>query len=300
MIALIIAILAGFFLCLSSIIMRKGMYSSGESSTAVAISCFTGVLVFGCVILVTGEAKRLPTLSWPALAYLSGAGVLHFVFGRMVSYYGFRLIGANRGNPITNFQMVVSVLLGVTVLGEPLTINLVLATILILAGIMLVSRTVADDKEGNGLTRKTLWKGVFAVLAGALIWGVTPLLIKMGLREEVSSLTGAFISYASAALIIGLLLFYPGNAARLRKLSRSALNMLVVSSVILSAGQLLRYMAIDYGSVSLVTPILGSMASLVVFPLSFLISRKIEYFGPMAIIGAVLVTSGILLIFLVA
>ena len=76
--------------------------------------------------------------------------------------------------------------------------------------------------------------------------------------------------------------------------------MIIVASIVLSAAHLLRYVSLALGSVSLVTPVLASISTLFVFPLSFLINREIEVFGWRVITGAIVIAAGILLVFLAA
>ena len=300
MLGLIIAAVAGSLFCLSTVILRKGIYWSGESFSAAPITCFTGVIFFGLAIPVTGEGGQLFSLSWKGMAYLSGAGVLHFTIGRLVAYTAMRLIGANRTSPITSCLILVSVLLGVIFLGEPLTVYLVIATFLILVGIFVISSTGgAGGKEGGG-PRAIVTMGVLAAIGGAICWGVSPLLIKIGLQGGVSPQVGAFVSYAAASIAIGLTLVFPQNYRKLGRLSRKAFTMIIVASTVLATAHLLRYIAIDLSPVSLVTTVFSSISMLLVFPVSFLINREIEVFSWKVILGAGIITAGIILVFLAA
>jgi drug/metabolite transporter (DMT)-like permease len=300
MVGLVIAAVAGLLFCLSTVLLRRGIHLSSESFTAAPITCFTGVIFFGLAILATGEAGKLFSLSWKGVAYLAGAGVLHFTIGRLVAYTGMRLIGANRTSPITSCLILVSVLLGVIFLGEPLTVYLVIATFLILAGIFFISSTGGAGKQEGGASRAMMTMGVLAAVGGAICWGVSPTLIKIGLQGGVSPQLGAFVSYAAASIAIGLTLIYPQNYRKLRGLSRKALTVVIGASVILSIAHLGRYIAIDLSPVSLVTTVFSSISTLLVFPVSFLINREIEVFSWKVILGAVVITAGIILVFIAA
>jgi drug/metabolite transporter (DMT)-like permease len=298
LLALIIAVLAGFIFCLAAILMRKEIYLTGESYTPIPISCISGALLFGFAILATGEVRQLSSVAWQAAVYLSAAGIVHFVIGRMLVYIAYRLIGVNRSNPIINCNILVSVIGGIIFLGEPFTGYLALAVVLILAGIIFIGRTSRENARGEFVTKKTLLTGIFLVLAGSLCWGTSPLLVKVALGYGISSLPAAFISYAAAAVTIAFSLTGSGNRAKLVRLNRRAVTMIVIASASLAGAHLMRYFALDWGAVSLVSPIFSSTSSLFVFPLSFLINRKIETFSPAVIIGAVFITAGVLLIFL--
>jgi drug/metabolite transporter (DMT)-like permease len=298
--SLILAAVAGFLFCLSSIYMRKGMYWSGETFTAVSLACFTGTIFFGIATLGTGKINQLTTLSWQSLLLLSLAGIVHFVVGRLMAWMGARLIGANLSNPILNCQGLVSIFLGIVILDEQFTLSLGLAFVLMIAGIILISRFAQGEIGGKKLTRATLGKGIFISIIGSIFFGISPMLIKLGLQSGVSATTGGFISYSAATVILCILLFQSGNRGKMRNLNWKTTGLLCLASVILASAHLLNYMALGGGSVSLVTPMMSSIASLVVFPLSFVINRKIEIFNLPVIVGAVLTTAGVYLIFLLA
>jgi drug/metabolite transporter (DMT)-like permease len=67
-----------------------------------------------------------------------------------------------------------------------------------------------------------------------------------------------------------------------------------------ATAHLLRYIALAHSPVSLVAPLINSINGLLVFPLSFLINRKIETFNLRIILGAIAVIGGVLFIFLAA
>ena len=85
------------------------------------------------------EYDKLASLSWLGVGSLAGAGIVHFVFGRILNYTSLRLIGANRSAPITRCNILFAVLLGIFFLEEPVTILLVLAILLIVGGLILTS-----------------------------------------------------------------------------------------------------------------------------------------------------------------
>ena len=298
MIGLVLALFSGSFNCLSSILVRRGMYFSGESFSPLPISNFAGTIFFGLGVLILGQTNQLVSLSWLGFGSLAAAGVLHFIVGRLLGYTGIRLLGANRANPITTSNILVSALLGIVFLGESVTIYLVLAILLIFGGIILISKRVDSDKQD--ISKGDLTKGLLATLGGALCWGSSPALVKIGLQEVSSPIVATFISYAAAFIVASLLLSHRGNREKLRRLKRDALIPLGMSSVSVSAAHLLRYTAISFSPISLVQALAMSVNGLLVFPLSFLMNRRIEVFNLRIIGGAVIVITGVLLIFLTA
>ena len=300
MIGLILALLSGFSFSLSNIFIRKGVHRSGEAFSLIPIFAFLGTVFFGIPLLISGEVEQLASLSWLGVGVLAGAGILHFILGRISAYTGIRLIGANRTVPIVTCSILIAALLGIFLLGEPLTISLVLAVLLVVGGIILISTRGNSKTEQSGMPRGFLVKGILAALGGAICWGISPTLVKVGLREVDSPLLATFVSYAASSVVIGFSLFSPRNSEKLRRLTRPAIIPIIIAAVAVSVAQILRYWALNYSHVSLVEPLIGSMNSLFVFPLSFLINRQIEAFNLMIIMGAIAIVVGVSLIFWVA
>lgn len=300
MIGLVLALFAGCSFSISNIFIRRGVHRSGEAFSILPIFAFMGMVFFGLSLLVVGEAERLATLSWLGIGALASAGVLHFILGRLAAFTGIRLIGANRAVPVTSCSILVAALFGIFLLGEPLTISLILAVLLIVGGVILISTAGKTETEKLSMPKGALVKGVLAALGGALCWGVSPTLIKIGLKEAQSPLLATFVSYLAASVFIGFSLISPQNNEKLRRLSRVSLIPLIIAGVAVSLAQILRYTALNYSPVSLVEPLSQGTNSLFVFPLSFLLNRRIEAFNLKIIMGAIAIVVGFSLIFWVA
>ena len=292
--------LAGSSFSLSNIFIRKGVHRSGEAFSLIPIFAFMGLVFFGIPLLISGEIEQLVSLSWLGAGALAGAGILHFILGRISAYTGIRLIGANRTVPIFSSSILIAALLGVFWLGEPLTVSLVLAVLLVVGGIIFISTTGNSKTGQSGMSEGSLVKGVFITLAAAVCWGISPALVKIGLKEVGSPLLATFVSYTAASIVMGFSLFHPTNNEKLRRLNRASLTPIIIAAIAVSIAQILRYTALKYSPVSMVEPLVGSANSLLVFPLSFLINREIEAFNLKIIMGAIAIVVGVFLIFWVA
>ncbi|MFC1955449.1 EamA family transporter [Chloroflexota bacterium] len=298
MIGMLLALASGFGFSVEQVFVRKGAHRSGESFSPVVISLFLGVIVFGILVVISGEVNEMASLSWLGVSSLTGAGILHFLIGRMAAYTSVRLIGANRAVPIHSSNLLFAALLGIIFLKESFGVPLLLAILLISGGIILIGARRAPRATETNISRGTLTKGVLAALTSAICWSVSPLLVKIGLNEVGSPLLGTFISYIAASIIMGILVSYPGNNQRLRRLERTSLIPFTIASIAVSVGQLCRYVALDYTQISIAIPLIGSARALFTFPLSFLFNRQIESFNLRTMIGAISIVMGIFLLML--
>lgn len=296
MIGLVLALLAGFCLAASFVFLRRGVHRSGEISSTIPIFSFVGLVIFGLPVFISGELARLTSLTWLGVGSLAGAGVVHFILGRISGFTSVRLIGANRAVPIYTCNLLIAVMLGILFLGEALTISLFVAVVLIFGGIVLIGTRGGSEKQNKDTPEDSLAMGVLTALGAALCWGISPFLVKIGLREVGSPLLAAFISYAAASVIIGIWLLPPKNSEKLRHVDRSSLAPIIIAAVTMALAHLLRYTALHYSALTMVQPLFTTQA-LFVFPLSFLINRQIEVFSLRIILGAISVVTGVFLIF---
>jgi len=295
---LILTLIAAVSFAAGIVMVRKTAGEAGESFSVTAMSVFVGIPFFAIAVLASGDWHKLLTVSWRALALLAVAGVIHFIIGRLLGYSSFRLIGANRATPLTMTSPFYTVLLSVLFLGESLTVFIALGVLCMFAGVALITteRKRAADKKEKSLSRAEV-KGILLALGAALCWGITPVLIKLGIEEIGSSAAGAFISYATSAVVMALLLFNGQRRQQLTQLPvvRSVLPM-AVAAVFTSAGQLLYYAALGKSPADVVTPLL-SIQILFIFFFSLLVNRKIELFTWKVVLGMAATVAGTVLFF---
>ncbi len=290
-IGLVFALLAAFIFSLSTVSMRRGMFQAGESLTGVLISITIGMVFFSVVILITGDWRELFSLTWQAFTLLGAAGIIHFVLGRIFNYTAWRLIGANISTAIIRTQMFYTVILGIILLKEPLTIFLISGVLCIAIGATLVSLS----KQQETATRIHI-KGILAALGGAFCWGISPVLVKPAVVELGSPAAAAFVSFLVAFLVVVGLLFHRNEREQLLHLDRQSWIPIAIAGVLTTLGQLLLYTALKYSPASVVTPIRGTQV-LFVFFLSFLVNRRIEVFTWKIFIGIVVTVLGTFLLF---
>ena len=280
MVGPILALIAGTAFAVGGIFVRRGIHRGGEAYSPMAISVFSGFFVIGLWLFISGGAASLRSVSWLGLGLLILAGGTHFLLGRWLYCIGIQLIGANRAVPIVACSILIAALMGVFLLGEPFTRSLIAA--------------VGELSMAPG----ALLKGVLAALGTAFCWGVSPVLLKVGLQEVGSPLLALFIALGTAFVAVSISLSYPGNRRKLRRLTRFSLTNFLIASIGAGVtGMMLRMLALSYSPVSVVEPLIASATNLLIFPLSLLVNRKIEAFNTRIILGAVAIAMGIFLVF---
>jgi len=295
-IGIIFALLAAVIFAASNVFLRRGVSGAGESSSALLIAIFVGLVLFSSMMFFTGEWDKVWSLSAQGWMLLGGAGIIHFVIGRYLTYTSVRLIGANKAIAITRSNMLYAVTFGIVLLNEPLTIPLVAGVVCLTTGVTLVSteRKSANTIE-TGEPAGVLVKGVVYALIAGLLWGISGIPIKLAMAEIGSPLAGAFVSFIPPSIIMAGLLLRQQQREEMAKLSRSSLTFLIVSGLLTSISQLSRYAALSYSPVSLVQPLLSTNV-LFLLLFSFLLNRHIEVFTMKVITGIVVTVIGSVLL----
>ena len=294
---LILALAAALSFSAGIVLVRKTAGEAGESFSVTAISVFVGIPFFAIAIISSGEWSQLYHISWRALALLGSAGIIHFIFGRLLGYNSFRLIGANRATVYTMTNRFYTVLFSVLFLDEVITYYVIFGVLLMFVGPALISTEKKGATEKKKRLSRDEVKGIVYALGAALCWGVTPVLIKPGVEEIGSSSAGAFVSYSTAAIVMGLLLLNGRRRKQLTQLPvKKSMLPMAIAAIFTSGGQLLYYTALGKSPASVVTPLI-SIQVLFIFFFSFLINRKIELFTPKVFIGMAATLAGTFLLF---
>ena len=297
-IGLVLALISSVCFSVGVVLVRKTAGEAGESFSVTAISIFIGAPFFTIAIFVSGDWIKLQTISWQALAMLVAAGVIHFIIGRLLGYNAFRLIGANRANVYIMSNQFYAVLFAVLFLGEALTVYIIFGVLLMFAGVALVSTVKNSSSTGakRKLSREEIM-GILFALGAALCWGSTPILIKSAVEEIGSSVAGAFISFATAAVVMGLFLLNRPNRRQLMKLPfKKSILPMSIAGLCTTVAQLLFYMSLGKSPASLVIPLVSSQI-VIIFLLSWLVNRKTEIFTFKVIIGMAATLAGTILLF---
>jgi len=286
----ILAILTAVVFAVAQIFLKKGVSRTGESFTAVITSIFLGALFFSVAVLFTAEWDKIWSLSWLGLALLAAGGITHFVVGRLLSYSSIRLIGANRGIVLSRTSLLYAVAFAVVFLNEPVTIHLVMGVLCISLGVILVG--IEKDERVSRVQNR----GILIGLAGAFFWGISAVLIKPAIGEIGSPLVAVFVSYVAAFPVIAVFLLRKEQRGQLTQLRWDSLIPLVIAGSLMAVTHLIRYTALSYSPVSVVNPLVATVAIFTFF-FSFVLNRNLEVFTWKVFVGVIATVAGAFILF---
>jgi len=295
MIGSLLAILSAISFSFSKISLRRAVLKVSDASLGILISVPTGVPLFFIILVFTGQVQALFRFSWQGYFWMSLAGILHFVVGRSFNYKCVQVVGANIANILARSDIPVSVIIGVTLLNEPLSWQLLLGVLLIIFGITLAGLNTQMSNSSIGpFTKIPLRAYVFGLGCG-LSWGIAPIFVKLGMDGSVPPIAGAFISFLAATVALSFSLISQKRRSSFTSMPNPAVLQFFIAGSFSCAANLLRYLALDIAPASVVTPLVSITPVFGLF-FSFMLNRKIEVFSKPVIFGTITVVLGTILL----
>ena len=289
---------------INAVVARRGVLLAGSNYIAT-ISIFTGPPFFLLVTFVTGEIYPLYQFPWKAQVLLALSGVIHLALGRTWAYKSIQLIGATRSTVITGLNPIVSIVLAIIILRESINSLMFLGILFSLTGPLLTilkeqtvesSRRLKAGSNGKELDRHTLYIGILYGLGGAVFWGSSAIFIKLGLENGGSPVAGTLVAYLAASIVITpSILLSRENKREILDTNRRSFRLALFSGLTTNIAQLLRYLALNYSSVIIVT-LLMRTTPLWVLLFSFIFNRRYESFSRWVLLGNFLLIVGTVLI----
>ncbi len=259
MIGVLITLLSATTFGINHAMIRRGVIS-GTVTQAVAISMPVGLAFFIAVALLNGQLGVVTQFSPFALVMLAAAGIVHFVFGRYCAYRAIAAMGVNLATPVTQWSMLVSLVLAMSFIGEKIDAIKLLGIGLILLGPALLAARRGRRRATATATASTFKPRMvegytFAILA-CFGWGSSPVLVRAGLEGPGQALAGGVVSYAAATLVIALLMLVPGQRRDLASINAKTLRWFSGTSIMTTISQMLLYFAMALAPVIVVQPLL--------------------------------------------
>lgn len=274
------------FAGITSILAKVGMQKM-DSNLGTALR--TGVvLVFSWLLVaVTGALPGIYTLTGTHYLFLVLSGLA--TGASWICYFrALQLGNVNKVTPLDKSSTVLTMILAFVILGEPITVFMLLGMVLMGTGTLLM----IQKKEGEVKEEHRGWL-VFALLSAAFA-ALTSILGKMGV-QGINSNLGTAIRTIVVLIMAWVIVFAQGKQKQIREIDKRSWIFLVFSGISTGASWLFYYRALQDGVASIVVPIDKlSILVTVVFARVFLgekLSKK-------ALVGLLAIITGTLVLLL--
>lgn len=265
----------------ATILIRQGL---GQSN---AYAGFWINLVVGVIGLWIAVFLLVPvqTFHLQALPFFIASGLLGTVAGRFLRFVSIQKVGAPVAAAINNLNPFISIALAIPLLGERITVPILLGTLVIVMGTILLSLS----GQYVGFRPRHL---AYPVLS-ASCFGAVAIIRKLGL-SHAHPLFGFAINVTTALVAFTGYLVVSGNLPSLR-CDRRSLRYFLAAGVTENGGVLLGLIALGLGQVSVVTPLTGT-APLFVLVLAALCLRGIDRLDWRIVLGVICIVLGVFLL----
>lgn len=275
---------SALFAGLTAILAKCGIRKT-DSDIATAIRTVVVLLFSWLMVWIVGSAPTITTLSAKTWVFLILSGVA--TGASWLCYFRALQLGdVNKVVPIDKSSTVLTILLALIFLGEPISWVKGAAVVLIGVGtfLMIEKKAVTGEKQ-----EKKRW--LLYALLSAVFAALTSILGKIGI-EGVESNLGTAIRTGVVLVMAWLIVFLKGKALSLRSVPKKELGFICLSGLTTGGSWLCYYKALQDGLASVVVPI-DKLSILVSIGFSALVFK--ERLSKKSALGLVLIVGGTLM-----
>jgi drug/metabolite transporter (DMT)-like permease len=245
---IIYALCAGLFWGTSPVLVKRGL-AGADVSAATLYQQATILLTLLVSALLEGDlfAGKIPSV---AVLIFAGTGVVGAYLGRTLFVRSVDQIGASRAQSLNNSSPLITVLLAAAVLGEPLSLSVLIGVMFIISGVFFVTQSDMTPGGKAGPRRLT----VAAVLA-TLCYGVVPVLKKFGTDHGGPPVLGALVMHATGLVLLMTLGNWLKVERKWQKIPLKSLSCFVAAGFFYAIGSIFTLKALVHAPASVVAPI---------------------------------------------
>ena len=245
---LLYAVGSSFFAGITAILVKIGVEDT-DSHLLTALRTIV-VLIFSWIMgFVVGSQGTISEVSPKTLLFLCASGIT--TGASWICYFHALQIGdVNKVVPIDKSSVVLTILLGVLFLGEPMSVSKGICVILIAAGTYLM----IEKKQGTEEGKKKSKSAILYALLSAVFASLTALLSKIGIVGIESNL-GTAIRTIIVLIMAWLIVVAGGKQKQIKDVSRKSWTFIILSGIATGLSWLCYYRALQDGPISVVLPI---------------------------------------------
>jgi drug/metabolite transporter (DMT)-like permease len=281
--AILFAFAAATFLGAGVVTSQLGLRTMEPlAGAAVSVPAFTLLFLLLSPILLAGEP-----VVWRGFPIFAAIGLFFPASLTLLAFASNRALGPVITSTLGNLAPLFSVALAVVLLHEPLRATQAAGLVIAVIGAVIISVTRPRD-----LGHWRSW-ALLLPLAAALVRGVIPPIVKLGLEVWPSPLWATFIGYVMSSLVV-LAVQRARQGRFITQAPASGLMWFAVTGISNGLATLMLFAAVRHGPITLVAPIVA-VYPLVTVALSTIMLKHITI-TPRIVGGTVLTVAGVALV----
>ena len=275
---------SALFAGLTSVLAKCGIKKT-DSDAATAIRTIVVLIFSWLMVWIVGSAPTITGLDAKTWIFLILSGIA--TGASWLCYFRALQLGdVNKVVPIDKSSTILTIILALIFLGEPISWLKAAAVVLIGIGTFMMIEKKADTEQKQ---EKKSWL-LYAVLS-AVFASLTSILGKIGI-DGVESNLGTAIRTGVVLIMAWLIVFIKGKQHTLKDIPKNELGFICLSGLATGGSWLCYYKALQDGLASVVVPI-DKLSILVTIVFSYVVFH--EKLTRKALIGLLLIVGGTLL-----
>ena len=245
---LLFAVGSSFFAGITAILVKIGVQDT-DSHLLTALRTVVVLIFSWLMVFLVGSQGSIQDVSAKTMVFLCVSGVT--TGASWICYFHALQIGdINKVVPIDKSSVVLTILLGVLFLGEPMNMLKAVCVILIAAGTYLMIEKKDTSKENSKNARSAL---IYAALS-AIFASLTAILSKIGIVGIESNL-GTAIRTIVVLIMAWMIVLAGGKQKQIKEITKKSWLFIVLSGIATGMSWLCYDRARQDGPVSVVLPI---------------------------------------------
>jgi drug/metabolite transporter (DMT)-like permease len=267
---------------------RKANQLLDAYRTAFGLLVAVEVVLLVRVVLL-GDFSLLFAAPLSAVVIFGVTTLFHFVGGWTLLSLSQQTIGVARTGALVSSAPIIGTLVAAVALDEPLTLAIAGGVLLAVVGVALISlsgRVPGSDE----------WRRPWFGLAVALIWGSTPLFIRLGLERFDQPVEGLTIGLASSVVVYALLLTVTGRWRR--PVPATTVRWITFGGICGAIAVSSQWLSFDLTTIAIAITIQQLSVLFVIALVPIMFRQPFERMNPRFFGGAVLVLMGAIIVLL--
>ena len=277
------AIISAFLYSLAMITAQIGLKDTDTFSGALISMTFSFI---GSLFLFIYYVPISHFANW-GLIYFIISGLSGPCLGRFLLFIGINRLGSSIASTLYSIKPLFSAVAAVLILGENLTTGIAAATVIMVAGLAIVSFEESGKRIESSWSKKDL---IFPIMAGAA-YGLANVFRKIGLNINHDPMMGVVAQNVTALWFSLTMALLKKNHQQVTVNYRKAWIVFGLSGIFSVLGQLAMFHALNIGSVIIVSP-LSTISPLFIIVIAGIFLRKVERITWRIVLGAVLIIGG--------
>ena len=269
----------------------KPMTTKFSSLSLNCLRILAGWIFLMVILSPLGKVAEMGLVPGHTAAYLIGSGVIGLAIGTTLFIKSMSLTNITKVYPVSNsLWLLGTVVIAAIFLGEAVTGYTILGAVLIVLGIVLLSKPTSEQRKANVTSDNQALKGIALAIGAGVCWAAGSTLVKLGLSGASPAVVN-MIRLPAVALVLIALVAWREDVTSFSKYDRESLFQISGAGILEQGlGAILWFISIELTGLAKAT-ILSNTSPLFVVPFAVVFLKEKITLG--VILGTVFCVFGI-------